>query len=63
MYAPLYNILCPTTDQYPICSLMVDTAHGETPSPVVGANNPCKYHLYMPEIHQKLQKKQENHIE
>jgi len=63
MYAPLLNVVSPKTDQYPVFSGMVDSAHGEIPPPVVGGNNLCEYHLYMAEMYQIVQGKKESHIE
>jgi len=51
---PPHDLLCPTTDQCPMWSLTADSVHRETPSPVVGGNNPCQQHLYWPGMHMKI---------
>jgi len=56
MRTPPHDLISPTTDQFPMSSLSADLVHGETPPPAVGGKNPCRRHLYRPEIHKMISK-------
>jgi len=48
---PPHDLISPTTDQCLISSLTVVRCTGNTPPPVGDGKNPCRRHLYRPEIH------------